>query len=55
MTYEIVDVGEVAVRYTIIKLDDGMYDWSSSNGSEPDQWFETAEEARQDAIRTLGG
>jgi len=49
---ELVDTIEIVVKVNILRYegDQGpMYDWRASNGDEPDEWFETAEEAMADA------
>lgn len=52
-TYEDFKVIEIPIKVTVrsFTFDRGDigYDWIASNGDDSDQWFETAEEAEEDA------
>lgn len=58
--YKIVERGTVAVGYIIEQYkwedeDEPKYSWRAGDGDEPDQWFDTADEALDDLRSRYGG
>jgi hypothetical protein len=51
MSEKVVDSFDVFVNIDIVEYDDNTFDWWASNGTESDQLFETAAEAKEDAMR----